>query len=294
MASNQLTSASLQPLSMMAKLSSLVYFYEPEKTLSPQPGASPAPKLILFAAWMDARDLHIAKYITQYQAVYPTSTILLVKFALSGILLASSYRPVQPAISYLRSQIDSGVLSASPPRPEILAHIFSNGGSTSMQKIYQAFRQQTGQSFPLHTAVYDSCPGLYRFNATYNAMIVGFPKGIIRLIAAPVICAMILSLWVCHRPLKFLFGEDALLKNSNVLNDPSLVKQRNRSYIYGKADIMVDWRDVEQHATTALEKGIAVRREVFDRSPHVSHMRTDGERYWKIVTETWEKALVGI
>ncbi|KAI0006430.1 hypothetical protein F4779DRAFT_596501 [Xylariaceae sp. FL0662B] len=302
MASNGTVSASTQPLSMMTKLSPFVYIYEPDKeTLSQQqpqpqqPAAPPAtPKLILIASWMDAQDSHIAKYLAQYQSIYPHSTILLVKFAKSGIFLASSSRPVQPAISYLRSGLSSGFLSASPARPEILVHVFSNGGSITMQNLYRAFREQTGRAFPLHAAVYDSCPGLYSFGSAYNAMILGFPGAFARLVAAPLICALILGLWVCHYPLKFLFGEDVFLRNARVLNDRDLVEQRNRSYIYGRADVMVDWRDVEKHATAASAAGIVVRRELFDRSPHVSHMRTDGERYWRIVTETWEKSLVGI
>ena len=77
---------------------------------------------ILVASWMDARDLHIAKYITYYQALYPMSKILLVEFVFKESVFPSLAREaIEPAYVYLRSQLESGVLSASPSKPEILA-----------------------------------------------------------------------------------------------------------------------------------------------------------------------------
>lgn len=160
-----------------------------------------------------------------------------------------------------------------------------------MQILYRLFQSQTGRPFPLHTAVYDSCPGMYSFSSLYSVFMVNFPKGLLRLIATPFITALIVCLWIWHHPLRVLSGEDFLLKNSRVHNDLDLVKQTNRSYIYGKTDVMVDWKHVEKHAKEATAKGLLVRREVYERSAHVSHMRTDGERYWKTVTETWERAM---
>ncbi|KAI1381077.1 hypothetical protein F4677DRAFT_440294 [Hypoxylon crocopeplum] len=288
MASNQPATTVARPLSMMKKISPLVYYYEPDMTVN-SPGA---PKLILIASWMDARDLHIAKYVTQYQVIYPASTILLVKFVFKESTFASAAnKAVEPAFAYLQSRIESGVLSATPTQPEILVHIFSNGGSATTQILYSSFRSQTGRAFPLHTAVYDSCPGLYSFPSLYNVFMVNFPKGILRLVAIPFVTAFITCLWIWHNPLRIISGEDFLFKNSRIHNDPDLVKQTNRSYVYGKADAMVEWRHVEMHAKQAATKGFVMRREVFEDSAHVSHMRTDGERYWRIVTETWDEAM---
>lgn len=38
----------------------------------------------------------------------------------------------------------------------------------------------------------------------------------------------------------------------------------------------------------AEQKGWAIRREKFHRSPHVSHLKEDAGRYWSIVTAVWE------
>lgn len=278
-------------VSKMNKLSPYVSFYEPRTATLPQLTRERPPKLILIAAWMDAQDSHIGKYIMRYQEIYPTSKILLVKFVFKESIFASFARKaVEPAFAYLRAQIESGMLSASPTEPEILVHTFSNGGSTTMQMLYQIFRTQTGRPFPLHSAVYDSSPGLFTFHSLYNVFMVNFPRGFLRLAAAPLVTAFIVCLWIWHNPLRMISGEDLLVKNSRIHNDLDLVKQTNRTYIYSKADIMVDWRHVEKHAEQAAAKGLAVRRECFEHSPHVSHMRTDGERYWMIIKETWEVA----
>ncbi|KAI0843265.1 hypothetical protein F5Y06DRAFT_241 [Hypoxylon sp. FL0890] len=292
MASNQLAAVVMEPLSTMKKLSPLVYFYEPKKVVPPQfthQFTHPRPpKLILIAAWMDARDLHIAKYITRYQEIYPTSHILLVKFVFMESIFASfARRIVEPALAYLRALIELRVLAMSPAEPEILVHTFSNGGSATMQLLYHLFLAQTGHPFPLHSAVYDSSPGLFTFHSLYNVFMVSFPRGLLRLVAAPFITAFIACLWVWHNPLRMISGEDLFTRNSRMHNILGVVKQTNRTYIYSRADVMVDWRHVERHAQEAAARGLAVRREMFEHSPHVSHMRTDGARYWMIVKETW-------
>ncbi|KAI0156442.1 hypothetical protein GGR57DRAFT_82239 [Xylariaceae sp. FL1272] len=278
-------------LHMMTKLSPFVFAYEPSGT--PAPSESSAPKLILFAAWMDAQDVHINKYITHYQTIYPSATILLVKFSVHEAIFAPvAVERVQPAIVYLRSLMTTaGGLSAAPERPEILVHAFSNGGCTSMRHIYVGFKKPYGRPFPLHTMILDSCPGQHKLATSYNALIASFPKGISRIVTAPFVIFLILCLWLWYIPFNFIAGEDFLAKNSRALNDRNLLQQTNRCYIYGEADTMVDWRHVDNHANAAITKGFLVRKERFDKSPHVSHMRADRERYWQIVIDTWEKGI---
>ncbi|KAJ2975728.1 hypothetical protein NUW58_g8275 [Xylaria curta] len=160
-----------------------------------------------------------------------------------------------------------------------------------MQNVYVSYKRIFGQSFPLHCTVFDSCPGMHAFFASYNALIAGFPRGLLRFVVAPFIVLIMLTSWVWHVPFGFIAGEDFLSRNARVLNDRDLVKQTNRTYIYGKADAMVDWHHIETHAKKAASKGFDVRTEMFENSPHVAHMRTDSPRYWKTVEETWKKAI---
>jgi hypothetical protein len=284
MASNAAAPASPKPLAMMTKLSQFVSFYEPTQTRASS-AITDAPNLIVVASWMDARDLHIAKYITHYQSLYPTSKILLLKFVFKHIVWQKEcIKAVQPAISYIRSQVDSAYLSESPSRPEILVHVFSNGGVAATKHLYEGYENGTGHAFPLHTAVYDSCPGLYSYWSAYNASIAGVPKGIWRWIMAPIIHVLDIYLWIMA---SFLGRPYHLLTNGDWHNNPQKTRQTNRTYIYGKADEMVEWEHIELHARQAAEKGYTVRKEVFEGSTHVAHMRTDEGRYWKIVAETW-------
>jgi hypothetical protein len=297
--SNKIMAASTS-LHMMKELSPYVFTYEPSEE-DPSPSNPAHPKLIVFAGWMDARDVHLAKYISHYQNTYPNASILLIKFFMrEAVITSKAASAVQPALWYVQSLIEAGTLSATPSKPEILVHLFSNGGSTTMQAMYTGYKRMSSSSsssssgelpFPLHAAVYDSCPGLHAFSSSYNALIASFPNGLARSLFSPFIVLMILATWIWYTPFGFIAGEDFLTKNARVLNDPKLVKQTNRTYIYGKADIMVDWRHVETHARKAMAKGFSVRVEPFDSSPHVAHMKTDRQRYWSIVDETWKNAI---
>jgi hypothetical protein len=278
-----------KPLAMLTKLSPYVSFYEPARSTPAGPAAADAPKLILVASWMDARELHIAKYVTRYQTLYPTAKILLVKCVLKHIVWQSEcIKAIQPALSFIRSQTDSGYLSDSPSTPEILMHMFSNGGVARTKHLFEEYERTTGYAFPLHTAVYDSCPGLYTYWGAYNACIAGVPKGIWRWIMGPIIHLLDMYLWIIAVGLRQPYN---LLINGNYHNNPDKARQTNRSYIYGKGDEMVDWRHVEMHARQAEDKGFVVRKELFEGGTHVAHVRVDEDRYWRVVTDTWEKAV---
>lgn len=69
------------------------------------------------------------------------------------------------------------------------------------------------------------------------------------------------------------------------LNDPELMEgEKRRCYIYGEADRMVGWSDVEDHARVAAkEGGFEVRKEKFVGSGHCAHVRGAEQRYWEVV-----------
>lgn len=74
------------------------------------------------------------------------------------------------------------------------------------------------------------------------------------------------------------------------LSDKRLfAKEAPRLYAYSKADRMVWWEDVEEHANAAEDAGWEVDRVRFEESPHAGHILEDGERYWGAVRRTWEK-----
>ncbi|KAK8094284.1 hypothetical protein PG997_000969 [Apiospora hydei] len=274
----------------MTKLSTYVSFYEPAAASDSQQASSATatdsqtPKLILIASWMGAQDMHIAKYVTRYQKLYPTSRILLVKFVCKLIIVESlANDAVHPAVAYLRSQLDSDYLAASPVRPQILMHVFSNGGMASTKHLLGLYRKETGQTFPLHCAIYDSCPGLW----TYIGVMAGVPKGMWRWIISPFLHVLNFYFMIVVKVLRRPYN---LAINANFHNNKEEVHQSHRAYIYGKKDKMVEWTHVERHAQQAKDQGYSVRTELFANSPHVAHMRTDETRYLRIIKETWEEA----
>lgn len=288
MSVNQLKTAGSTSRDAMTKLSRFVSVYEPAGSRD-QDAASP--RLIVVASWMDARDAHIAKYIDQYQALYPESKILLIKNTFSHILWESTAATEgQPAVSYVRSLMDSGYLSPSPSRPEILVHVLSNGGVASTKTLFNSYRQQTGRTFPSHTTIYDSCPGWYAYSNTQKVLMASVPKGVLSWIIAPFVHLLNMYFWIVIS-LGWPYG---LVTNAAFHNNPKENQETNRTYIYSPSDEMVDWRHIEEHTRQAEVKGFTVKREVFPDSPHVAHVRADGRRYWKIVRETWDKGRMGV
>ncbi|KXJ96533.1 hypothetical protein Micbo1qcDRAFT_155086, partial [Microdochium bolleyi] len=274
---------------------------------SPSP---PPPRIVLFASWMGALDVHIAKYTARYEALYPAATILVVKFAPAQLWSAAAGRKaVQAAVTYLKSQVDAGVLSSSPSSlssatssqdrhpPQLLIHLFSNGGATTMQNIYSAWHASSSSSsssspssttpFPASVAIFDSAPGMPSLRRTYRAFAVSaLPKPLVlRLVFTPLLVAVCLLGWLYVAVLMKrvlvplgLAGEDMLSRNFHVLNDASsssssedqkekkeggsyigvVGRQTLRTYIYSKEDDMIDWQHVEQHAADAASGGVGL------------------------------------
>jgi len=52
-----------------------------------------------------------------------------------------------------------------------------------------------------------------------------------------------------------------------------------RLYLCSKADIVVDWKDVESHAEEARGRGFEVEMQVFEMSAHCALVMEEKERY---------------
>ncbi|KAI6377727.1 hypothetical protein MCOR25_002451 [Pyricularia grisea] len=273
------------PLGFMSKLSDKVYLYRPPSTTGSGGGggASPpagVPKLIVVFGWMDARDVHLAKYVIGHRALFPTSQILLVKDRLYHRFLSFAVaRALKPAVAVLEAAQLSG------DRTELLVHAFSNGGSAMLANLYRRC------VLPPHVLVMDSCPGQFSYRRSLAVLSVGLPFWK-RLLLVPVFhtfiviyyLAFYVSPWARRRT-------TSLASNAAAHNDRSVKGdgERARAYIYSDVDEFIASRDVERHADQAKQMGLPVRLEKFVGSPHVAHMRTDEDRYWSIVQETWEE-----
>ena len=144
---------------------------------------------------------------------------------------------------------------------------------------------------PVHCTVFDSAPGRFAYSRTVAALTAGFASAttplVVRLAAALLARLAAGWFWLARAVLR---RPDGLAAVGRAHNDGvRRAREARRAYLYSRRDRLVGWRDVEAHAEDARARGFAVvRMENFGESPHVAHARTDGERYWKAVRETWE------
>lgn len=280
MASNA-PAPSQSPLDSMQRLSPTVSLYRPEGAPDPS-----APKLITLFTWMAAQEPHIAKYIAGYQALYPSSAILVIRCPIENVVLRGRpRREVGPAVSALRSILPEG---SEEERPEMILHLFSNGGCTMFQHFMNVLRDeavegQKGRELPRHVCVMDSCPGSFDWMRSHRAISAPFPAWASPFVHLLIIFQLVTSLVI--EPVGIKGGRWGL-----VLNEAGVLSvQERRVYLYADGDEMVDSRQVERHAEEAKE-GLdgAVKTLNFGASRHVAHARTNPERYWGAVKWVWE------
>jgi hypothetical protein len=277
------TAAALGPLSMMEKLSPAVFLYDPGVNQISNIDTK-APRMVVIFSWMGARDMHIIKYFDQHRQLFPTSKILLVKHPYEHNF--NSWRAqaeIAAAVPVLRAVSELCPLSPQRSDPQVLFHVFSNGGcinSTRFHKLYREANADHALNIPAHVTIFDSCPGQFNYARTYLALSQG-----VSIIVKPLITFFLLGYWICEG----IFGGPSPLATMALalISDDLLSLEARRLYIYSEADAMIDWKDVEQHAIDAERAGFKVLTEKFTGSPHVAHARGDPERYWKLVTQIW-------
>jgi len=312
---NGATASGASPLAFLTKLSPCVYVYRPEPSItgtieeSPTPSPKPLPKLVLLATWMGARDPHIAKYLLQYRAFFPTTPILLVRSEprhftrprgaprelAPALLVLHSIFPELAAPSKTSSSSSAATSKANPP--QLLIHAWSNGGTNSLHVLRLLLTSTTIATpsldprcdLPRYTLVLDSTPGAFRYWAAFRTFTTGLSR-VVYWLLAPLVHAICLHYWLRHEILgRGKTGPLAAVRKG--LNDERLLasgSEVRRTYVYSEGDKLVHWQDVEAHAAEAERKGFVVRREKFDGSEHVAHLRRDATRYWRVVKETWE------
>ncbi|GKU19213.1 unnamed protein product [Fusarium langsethiae] len=114
------------PLAFMDELDSPSVLYHCPKESASTPN-SDDPSLIIILSWSNARDIHIAKYISKYRTIYPTSAILLFRSSPMLFMQPKCRRPLfEAAIPILKS-----LPNKEDKRPKFLLHVFSNGGVSS-------------------------------------------------------------------------------------------------------------------------------------------------------------------
>ena len=90
--------------------------------------------------------------------------------------------------------------------------------------------------------------------------------------------------------------KDLNAKTKLALNDRSLWNTTApRAYLFSKADKLIDWKTVLEHARDAESRDTPVFVELFEKSAHCAHVRDaeDAERYWSAVRKVWDTRING-
>jgi hypothetical protein len=259
------------------KLSDSILLYQPSVEQTARAKYSPDPSLIVLCTWVAAQPKPITRYINKYRRYFPNASILIIQTTLYHMVFLTDnghQNRLKIVIDIICNQNGT-----------VHLHGFSNGGAVTVSQLLFAlpssYRQNTFSALVL-----DSCPGRGTYGRTAKAMIVSLPKNpIARLLGAVPVHAVLVVLYVLD---KLGFG-NVISRSRWRLNEEALFELKvPRLYIYSRADEMVCWSDVHDHADEARRKGYERLTElVFDGSGHCAHIREDEDKYWKAVKECY-------
>ncbi|KAJ5103871.1 hypothetical protein N7532_004400 [Penicillium argentinense] len=279
------TSTDLNPLAPFVKLGPSVYLQDPANVTD----GDDRP-LIFIAFWMNAPPRALAKYAVEYRRLVPTVRIVFVRSSSNDFFVRATEGAQQARVTPAVDAISS---FATPENP-VFIHLFSNGGLSKTTHLLKAYKAATGTPLPFSSMIVDSAPGTASLRSAVRAFSFALPKmWILRLLGKTFLWLSLIMIKVIQAITR---APDVISRARKVINDLSLVQAVNakgvptRCYIYSDADDLVDYHDVELHASETEAAGWLVRRELFRGSPHVGHMRAEPDRYWGIVKQYLESS----
>jgi hypothetical protein len=256
---------------------------------------NPAPgQLVILCTWLGALPKHIKKYILTHRTIAPRSRILLVQSDVG--IVTSTYptqrRAIKPAVQAVWTVLgECGQDNdEAPPKPQILIHTFSGGGTNSATQILLELGEQRGTSLPVVGILCDSGPAKGDYWKSYHSMLLSMPKGLARTVGpliAQFVCVVLFTSIAIGRYEK---PEDMWRRT---LLDAKFVtgtttKEGRISYMFSKADDQVDWQDIVDHADMARSKGWEVAVFEFKDTPHCNHFSSDVDLYSGIMQRLWD------
>lgn len=239
------------------------------------------PSLIVLCTWMSANRKHISKYTNYYRQEYPAAELLVIESSIADIFYRTN-KTQQSRLRLARDIVTSHIPSHGQGNPQILLHVFSNGGAQcAVQLATSLSPEHRPKAFS--AMILDSCPGEATYARSVHAMSLSLPKSPIARYLGPLLIHFTLCLFYLAI---FIFQfETVITRSRRCLNDPKMFWTGvPRVYVYSKADELVLWGDVESHAEDAKRRGYAdVRRVLFGDSAHCAHAMAHREEYWRAV-----------
>jgi hypothetical protein len=183
--------------------------------------------------------------------------------------------------------------AAAHARERVMVTCMSNTGGINFAATLHAYRERFGAPLPYALLVCDSTPGNTEFLRNVapwsRAMALGaagffpWPFGVTQALAAVFLAAVHAAAWVTGNVSAAEFSVEAV-------NDAEGLSVRSAAklYLYSKADDIISWRDIEEHAADAVSKGYDVELRMFEDTPHVGHMKGHPEMYWGAIADRWK------
>ncbi|KAH9929625.1 uncharacterized protein BXZ73DRAFT_102149 [Epithele typhae] len=260
-------------------------------------GASDEPSIVILMGWMGGMDKTVQKYAEAYKQMYPSSEQVIVLSKPVEVFGSEAVRAPRLRAA-LDKLADMGLLSTNPagPPPRILIHAFSNGGSLSLSDLASSLHKRCTGNIPgtKCALIFDSAPAPSRLGMLVRAVTASMRSLPLRVLTA----ALLTVVWAVLTIMRLVAGDpDPMAVMCARMQEPTLLPWTDartpRLYLCSTADKIVPLALIEQHAAEAKAKGYPVRVVKFQDSAHVSHAKTDPERYWRAVREFWEEAVIG-
>ncbi|KAL2205662.1 hypothetical protein CC79DRAFT_1387742 [Sarocladium strictum] len=139
---------------------------------------------------MNAGSGPLAKYVRQYQVMFPASSIPLVTCSFPGMMFPLlGARRARLVATTARDILEedaakSKARGAEPgnERPRLLIHAFSHAGSTMLRHTYNAYAttrssdELSSSTIPLHVSIFDSIPVPFIYKCFTSGIIGGVPS----------------------------------------------------------------------------------------------------------------------
>lgn len=274
--SNGTTAVVPKPLSDFQKIGYNTYLHTAETY-----DAQKAPLILLFA-WNAAAAKHIAKYTIAYQQLFPSGRIVLIRCDTPDMFRwAETYRKLlAPAMDVVKEHTKSG--------GEVLCHSFSNGGGNQVVEFAKAWSGREGSLMPMRAQILDSSPGKGGWKRSHAAITTSLPRTFVwRIFGSALVYLLLVGVFLFN---KLTGRENKMVVMCRQLNDPTIFDMRApRVYLYSKADQMVGYDEVEEHADAAAAKGWDVAKIRFENSAHAGHVRENEGLYWGGIMTAWKR-----
>lgn len=299
------------PLDGFIKIGHRTSLFTPQKPTSGQ--------LVILCTWLGAAPKHISKYTTLYEEIAPGARILLIESNVP--IIVSSYakqrEAIKPAVSAVLDTLkECGVISretqtvgngrhssiqpeVNKPTPQILLHVFSNGGTTIATQLLLVLNSHLEATLPLVGLLCDSGPAKGTYWRSYNAMVLSLPKDLATRFLGAMACHCILVMlysWIAcgyENPANLqrrtmLDAGIVSASQEDVTGDVDGKRPAGRvCYFYSKEDRMCLWSDIKSHADDARMLGWDVKEVVFEGSAHCAHFPKNEEKYSNAVKSIW-------